>query len=132
MNEKSKCNIDHDQKSSKFTDYLPKPCISSIFLHDCSSEEISKIIAELENGKSSDIPIKIIKQSSNVISPLLENYFNNCMKIGIFPDVLKVGYISPIYKKGNEELFENYRPISTLPVFGKIFEKLIIAGIITF
>ena len=44
---------------------------------------------------------------------------------GEFPDIFKVGKISPIYKKGDEEKFENYRPVSTLPLFGKIFEKVI-------
>ena len=34
-------------------------------------------------------------------------------------------YSSPFDKKGNEELLENYRPISILPLFGKIFEKVI-------
>ena len=126
MNNESSTGTDQNSnKCHKFTDYLPKSCISSIFLHDCSSEEISEIISELENGKSSDIPIKIIKRSAHLISPLLEQYYNNCMMLGIFPDVLKVGCITPIYKNGNEELFENYRPISTLPIFGKIFEKLI-------
>ena len=47
------------------------------------------------------------------------------MEEGYFPDELKTGRISPIYKKENEELLENYRPVSTLPIFGKIFEKLI-------
>ena len=46
-------------------------------------------------------------------------------KIGKFPDMLKTGKITPIYKKEDEEQLENYRPISTLPIFGKIFEKLI-------
>ena len=115
-----------------FSDYLPKSCMSSVYLHDCSSDEISKIISELENGKSSDIPIKIIKRSTHIISPLLEIYYNNCMQHGVFPDILKVGCITPVYKKGNEELFENYRPISTLPVFGKLFEKLIYSRLYNF
>ena len=54
-----------------FNEYLPKSCTSSIFLHQCTADEISKIISELENDKASDIPIKLIKQSSkiNFISP---------------------------------------------------------------
>ena len=39
--------------------------------------------------------------------------------------MLKIGKITPIYKKGNKEYLENNRPISTLPIFGKIFEKII-------
>lgn len=108
-----------------FTDYMGKSVTNSIYLADCSSEEIQKIIAELVNGKSSDIPIRVIKRSSKIISPLLEKHFNHLMKSGVFPDELKLGKITPIFKKDNDELLENYRPVSTLPIFGKIFEKII-------
>ena len=52
-------------------------------------------------------------------------HFNNLMSIGKFQDELKLGKLTPIYKKDNEELLENYRSVSTLPIFGKIFEKVI-------
>merc|ERR1711860_136385 len=42
------------------------------------------------------------------------------------------GKTSPIFKKGNSELLENYRPISTLPIFGKIFEKVIYTRLYSF
>jgi hypothetical protein len=49
------------------------------------------------------------------------------MHKGVFPDDLKISLISPTYKKDNynEELLENYRPVSALASFGKIFEKII-------
>ena len=115
-----------------FSDFLPKSCASSVYLYDCSSDEIAKIISELQNGKASDIPIHLIKKSSAIICPLLTKYFSHCMQDGIFPDELKTGRISPIYKKDNEELLENYRPVSTLAVFGKFFEKLIYSRLYSF
>ena len=54
------------------------------------------------------------------------------MADGIFPDVLKVGKVTPIFKKGNLEDIGNYRPVSTLPIFGKIFEKVIYSRIYSF
>jgi hypothetical protein len=105
--------------------FMPKSNVNSMFLFECSAEEIRKIISELENGKSSDFPIKIIKSTAHITSPMLACHYNYLMKIGKFPNELKTGKITPIYKKGDEELLENYRPISTLPIFGKIFEKLI-------
>ena len=54
------------------------------------------------------------------------------MNMGTFPDDLKTGRISPIYKKDSEELLENYRPVSTLAVFGKIFEKIIYNRLLSF
>ena len=44
-----------------FTEYMPHPCNSTIFLDDCTAEELRTIITELPNGKASDIPIKLIK-----------------------------------------------------------------------
>ena len=70
-------------------------------------------------------PMKVIKRANSIISPILSLHFNYLMIIGKFPDMLKTGKITPIYKKEDEEQLENYRPISTLPIFGKIFEKLI-------
>ena len=115
-----------------FYDYLPRSSSSSIYLHDCTPEEVSKIISELKNGKSSDIPIHIVKRSSHIISTVLSVLYNECMKDGKFPNDLKIGRISPIYKKDNEELLENYRPVSTLAVFGKIFEKIIYTRLYSF
>ena len=47
------------------------------------------------------------------------------MKDGIFPSILKFGKISPVFKKGSKDKIENYRPIFTLPIFGKIFGKIL-------
>jgi hypothetical protein len=82
---------------------MPKSCPSSIYLKDCDTTEVLGIISELQNGKSSDIPIHVVKKSSQVIVPHLERFFNKCMQEGVFPDELKTGRISPIYKKDNEE-----------------------------
>ena len=54
------------------------------------------------------------------------------MNLGLFPDILKTSKITPIYKKGSRELIENYRPVSTLPIFGKIFEKVIYSRLYRF
>ena len=90
-----------------FHDYLPNSNPSSMYMSECTTEEISTIITELKNGKASDIPIRVIKKTSHVISPILCALYNRYMNEGIFPDELKVGKISPIYKKESEELL-NY------------------------
>ena len=115
-----------------FTTYMPTRIKENIFLEDCSSYEIEQIISEFENGKSSDIPINLIKKSSKLISPILAYFFNQFMDQGIFPDELKIGQVIPVYKKGNKEELQNYRPISILPAFSKIFEKIIYCRLYSF
>ena len=115
-----------------FTVFLRQSNPSSIYLQNSTPDEIRSTINGLENNKASDIPIKIIKRSAHVISPILSKYINQSMTRGIFPDVLKIGKITPIYKKDDKELFENYRPVSTLPIFGKIFEKVIYERLYSF
>ena len=123
--------IDHSSPStpniqlSSFTDFLMPSNQNSIYLHYCTTEELLEIIKNFDNNKASDIPIRIIKKSAHVICPTLAAYFCILMAIGKFPDVLKTGRVTPIYKKGDAEDIGNYRPVSTLPIFGKIFEKVI-------
>lgn len=116
----------------KFTEYMGPSEMSSMFLSKCSSEEISYIISELVNGKASDIPIIILKRCSSIVSPILSKFYNNFMEAGVFPNTLKSGCITPIFKKGNPQMFNNYRPVSTIPIFSKIFEKLIYQRLYSF
>ena len=61
-----------------FTDYLSNTNTSSIYLSDCTSEEVLNVISELQNGKSSDVPIHVVKASSKIISPVLSMLHNKC------------------------------------------------------
>ena len=90
-----------------------------------SPDELDEIVQSFENDKASDISVFILKKSIKSISGLLAEFFNHFITFGIFPDILKVGKISPIYKKGNPQLLDNYRPVSVIPIFSKIFEKII-------
>ena len=104
---------------------MSNSCESSIFIEDCNEQEILGITNDLKNRKTNDIPIVAIKVAQTVISPYLTTLYNSRFASGNFPKVLKISKITPIHKKGNKELIENYRPVSTLPVFGKKIEKLI-------
>ena len=115
-----------------FYSYFSKPCENSFYLEDCTTDEIAQIINDFANGKASDIPIVLIKASSSIISPYLAPLYNECISHGEFPEMFKHGKISPIFKKGDRENIENYRPISTLPIFGKIFEKIIYSRLYKF
>ena len=51
--------------------------------------------------------------------------FKNSLKLSYYPDIWKKSNIIPAHKKNDKQLVNNYRPISLLPSFGKIFEKII-------
>ena len=55
----------------------------------------------------------------------LTHFFNLCLKTSTFPDQLKISLTVPIYKSGEKNYFTNYRPISLLPIFSKILEKIL-------
>ena len=101
-------------------------------MEDCTGFEVNKIISEMQNGKSSDVPISVIKKRSNIISPILAHHFSYLMGTGKFPDMIKLGKIAPIFKKEDEQLLKNYRPVSTLPIFGINFEKIIYSRLYSF
>ena len=115
-----------------FEDYLSSTNERSIYLEDTTPEELHDIIKEFDNNKSSDIPVRIVKRSAHIICPYLTKYFNYFMREGVFPENLKVGKVTPVYKKDNPEDPGNYRPVSTLPIFGKIFEKILYRRIYSF
>ena len=108
-----------------FHDYLDRKIPNSIFMKHCTTNEIVEIIKDFDGNKTSDISVHLLKKCSNIISPYLSSFYTLFMESGTFPRCLKYGHISPVFKKGNPQLIENYRPISTLPCFGKIFEKVI-------
>ena len=60
----------------------------------------------------------------DVVLPL-HIIFINILSTSIYPNMLKLANVTPIFKKGDKQLINNYRPISLLPICGKIFEKII-------
>ena len=67
-----------------------------------------------------------------MIASILCHLINNCINKGIFPSILKIAKVISIYKSGEKDLVSNYRPISILPYFSKIFEKIIKENIVNF
>ena len=68
--------------------------------------------------------VYIVKQIAPQIVNQLANIFNKSFLTGIVPTKLKIAKVIPLYKTKDPALFCNYRPISLLPVFSKILERL--------
>ena len=90
--------------------------------------EVFKLIKEINISKSSgieNISSLIIKEAFRAILPQVTFMYNLSVRSSCFPDAWKKALVVPIPKEGNSTKVQNYRPISLLPLPGKILEKLI-------
>lgn len=99
----------------------------TMFLTPVDSMELIRVVTRLNNSKSvgfDDIRTDIIKNTTdNIILPLL-HAINLSLEQGTFPDVLKQSIVKPLYKKDDKCNLDNYRPITLIPIFSKIYEKV--------
>ena len=92
------------------------------------TDEVITLCREIEALKSSgidDISSRLCKDAFAVLPDQLTHLFNCSLKTGIFPDAWKKANVVPIFKGGDREAVGNYRPISLLPLPGKILEKIV-------
>ena len=102
---------------------------------DFNEDEILKIIRVLNilNARGhDDISNRIIKMCDKSLLKRLILLSENSTKSSCYPDICKRISIIPVHKKSDKEIVKNYRPISLLPIFGKIFEKIIFNKIYNF
>lgn len=108
---------------------------NSMFLAPTTPEEVADIAKTLSNKLScgqDEIPVTIVKLCIPDIKDIISYIINNSFHFGIFPRHLKLAIIKPLYKKGNPELKESYRPISLLNSFSKIFEFALSMRLVNF
>ena len=121
--------------NNKFQDYLKNPNKNKLTLKETTPDEVVKIINDLDGKKSGDIyniSPDLVKLNGQVIAQVLTIIFNQSIIEGCFPRAMKVAKIIPIHKGDSALSVSNYRPISLLPIFSKIFERLIYNRLIGF
>ena len=143
VNNKLEC--DFGKKANHFNEFFVLKCTplnnGSTLLHSVSNaptvelssfqlnhQDILKIIRALHVNKAygcDDISIRLIKICDQSVVKPLSIIYQNCLNTGTFPDIWKKSNIVPVHKKGDKQIVNNYRPVSLLPVRGRILERLI-------
>ena len=109
-------------------------CIECITDPLITVNDVMTVISQLNNSAAGHdgLPASIMKKLSNDYVIPLTHCINMSIVQGDFPDTLKIAKVIPIYKGDDEQMVQNYRPISILPFFSKIYEKIIYNHIINF
>ena len=119
-------NIPSPRKN--FQDYLAGTNYYKSFFFDLvSASEVDMEILATPSNKVYGLyscPVHLLKSVRHSLSPLLAALMNKSISTGIYPHLLKHAKVIPVYKTGDETDPCNYRPISLLSVFNRLFEKL--------
>ena len=114
--------------------YLKEQQINSIFIQAVIEEEVHTVIQQLKLGSAGwdSISPDIIKLCDRYISTPLTHVINLSLSQGHFPRELKIARIIPLLKSGDPMIFSNYRPVSVLPAFWIIYERIMYNRLIKF
>ena len=103
--------------------------VNSFYLSPTNAKEIINVVNKFQakmTKDTNDIDMKLIKETILEIAQPLTFICNLSFQTGIFPDAMKTARVTPIFKHGDKHTFSNYRPISVLPQFSKIIEKIFV------
>jgi len=116
----------HNSNVNEHLRYLNGDHPRSFAFTPVTASDVNRHILSLKNKNCSlhSLPAKILKSISDILSSPLASIINNSFSTGIFPKLLKQARVTPIHKAGSEIELNNYRPISILHIFSKIFEKV--------
>lgn len=107
----------------------------SFFLFEITADEVIRTAKAMENKGSfgyDEIPMTVIKRSIEIVAKPVAHIMYIAFRDGIFPRSLKVAVVKPLFKKGNTDDVGNYRPISLLTSFSKLFEKVLVSRLLNF
>ena len=114
--------------------YINRTIPESIFLAEVNSKEVENIIQSMKNASAGHdgIHSKVLKKSYRLYLQPLLHVLKLSFSQGFFPDEMKIAKVIPIYKSGDTMSISNYRPVSILPLFSKILERLMYNRILSF
>ena len=106
----------------------------SIFIRETTESELKRIILGLKNSSAGfdEISSRLLKDSFQFYIKPLVHLVNLSLSQGVFPKELKIARVVPLYKSGDVSAISNYRPVSILSTFSKLFEKIMHSRLIEY
>ena len=120
---------------NNFDDFMKHSVNNSMFLEPTCADEVLNVIRSCDNKVSVDsegFNMNIVKKICEIIALPLTAICNMSFAQGVFPDNMKTAKIIPLFKSGDDKVFTNYRPVSILPQFSKVLEKLFNKRLVNF
>ena len=108
--------------------FLKKEISSSFKFKITDIEYNKKVLNKLRSKPSAGydgISVILLKFLSPALLPSLTLIINQSLVTGLFPNKLKLAKVVPLFKKGDDKIVDNYRPLSLLPSISKLFEKIV-------
>ena len=114
--------------------YLNDKIKESILFSPVLENEVSMIFNNLKNSAAGwdGFEPKIVKGIEDSILRPLVHICDLSITTGIVPNHMKIANVVPIFKSGDDTLFTNYHPVSVLPIFSKVLERLVYNRLIAF
>ena len=129
-------NLKNDTHSSarEHEQFLKNSISRSMYLNMTDAGEVHKTINSFKNKATGDTKIDALKiaNTSHNFTNVLAMIINKSFQEGVFPEQMKMARVIPIHKEGSKSDVGNYRPISLLTSFSKIFEKLMHCRLLKF
>ena len=118
-----------NENQCSFREFIPqyKP-VERLTFQPVNVATVYRLITELNISKATgidEISAKVLKAAAPAIAEPLTRIFNMSIVSDKFPAEWKVARLTLIFKKGQRSMFDNYRPISILPVVSKLMERIL-------
>ena len=110
----------------KIEEFMQSEDHGAFEFHHVSDEEVGKLIKNLKSNKSTGfdgLPPKLLKLACDELSHPIANMINKSITLNHFPSNCKKSEVNPLYKKKDNLIRNNYRPVSVLPCISKLFER---------
>ena len=105
--------------------YLTEKRINNVTFSDTDILTLIRNLNPNKAAESDGISGQVLLLCDKSVVLPLEIIFKNILRSSILPEMWNLANVTPIFKKEDKQLVKNYRPISLLPICGKIMEKLI-------